>query len=67
MVMAAKLPRLTHKIAIQLHVAAESCAICSYCSRWPVWKLLDIPSHAIISALQQCGNKAVRIKGVDNG
>jgi hypothetical protein len=27
--MAAKLVRLTHKIAIQLHLVAESCTICS--------------------------------------
>jgi hypothetical protein len=27
--MAAKLARLTHKIAIQLHIVAESCTICS--------------------------------------
>jgi hypothetical protein len=27
--MAAKLTRLTHKIAIQLHKAAESCTVCS--------------------------------------
>jgi len=45
MVMAAKLTRLTHKIAIQLHLVAESCTVCSSCSRWPVWKLLDTPFH----------------------
>jgi hypothetical protein len=28
-VMAAKLTRLTHKIAIQLHLVVESCNICS--------------------------------------
>jgi len=27
--MTAKLTRLTHKVAIQLHVVAESCTICS--------------------------------------
>jgi hypothetical protein len=27
--MAAKLTRLTHQIAIQLHLVAESCTICS--------------------------------------
>jgi len=27
--MAAKLTRLTHKIAMQLHLLAESCTICS--------------------------------------
>jgi len=39
--MAAKLTRLTHKIAIHLHLVAESCTICSSSSRWPVRKLLD--------------------------
>jgi hypothetical protein len=43
--MAEKLTRLTHKIAIQLHLVAESCTICSYCSRRPVRKLLDTPSY----------------------
>jgi len=43
-VMAAKLTRLTHKIAIQLHLVAESCTICSFHSRQPVQKLLDLPS-----------------------
>jgi hypothetical protein len=41
--MVAKLTRLTHKIAIQLHLIAESCTICSSHSRWSVWKLLDTP------------------------
>jgi hypothetical protein len=40
-VMAAKLTRLTHKIAIQLHLVAKSCIICSSRSRRPVRKLLD--------------------------
>jgi hypothetical protein len=40
-VMAAKFTILTHKIAIQLHLVAESCTICSSRSRWPVRKLLD--------------------------
>jgi hypothetical protein len=35
-VMAAKLVRLTHKTVIQLHLVAETCTICSSCSRWPV-------------------------------
>jgi hypothetical protein len=39
--MAAKLTRLTHKIAIQLHPVAESCTIFSSRSRRPVRKLLD--------------------------
>jgi hypothetical protein len=44
-VMAAKLTRLTHKIAIQLHPVAESCTICRSRSRRPVRKLLDTPSY----------------------
>jgi hypothetical protein len=44
-VMAAKLIRPTHKIAIQLHLVTESCTICSSRSRWPVRKLLDTPSY----------------------
>jgi hypothetical protein len=47
-VMAAELTRLTHKIAIQLHLVAEGCTICSSCSRRPVPKLLDTPSYFII-------------------
>jgi hypothetical protein len=41
--MAAKLTRLTHKIAIQLHLVAESCTICSSRCRRPVRKLLIYP------------------------
>jgi hypothetical protein len=44
-VMAAKLTRLTHKIAIKLHLVAESCTICSSRSRRPVRKLLDTPAY----------------------
>jgi hypothetical protein len=44
-VMAAKLIRLTHKIAVQLHLVAESCTICSSHARRPVRKLLDTPSY----------------------
>jgi hypothetical protein len=43
--MASKLTRLTHKIAIKLHVVAESCTICSYRTRRPVRKLLDTHSY----------------------
>jgi hypothetical protein len=43
--MVAKLTRLTHRIAIQLHLVAENCTIWSSHSRWPVWKLLDTPSY----------------------
>jgi hypothetical protein len=44
-VTAANLTRLTHKIAIQLQLMAESCTICSSRSRRPVRKLLDTPSY----------------------
>jgi hypothetical protein len=42
--MAAKVIRLPDKIAIQLHLVAESCIICSSRFRRPVRKLLDTPS-----------------------
>jgi hypothetical protein len=45
-VMAAKLTRLTHKIAIQLHPVAERCTICSSRSRRPVRKLLELSSYS---------------------
>jgi hypothetical protein len=45
MVMAAKLTRMIHKIAIQLHLVAGSCIICSSRSRRPVRKLFDTPSY----------------------
>jgi len=35
--MVAKLTRLIHKIATQLHLVAENCAICSSRSRRPAW------------------------------
>jgi len=44
MVMATKFTRLTHKVAIQLHLVAESLTICSSRTRRPVRKLLDTPS-----------------------
>jgi hypothetical protein len=43
--MVAKLTRLTHKIAMQLHVLTESCIIYSARSRLPVRKLLGTPSY----------------------
>jgi hypothetical protein len=46
--MAAKLTRLTHKIAIQLHLVSESCTICSSHSRRPVRELFDTPSYCEI-------------------
>jgi hypothetical protein len=49
-VIAAKLTRLTHKIAIQLHPVAENCTICSSRSSRPVRKLLDTPSYYVCPA-----------------
>jgi hypothetical protein len=43
--MAANLNRLTHKIAIQLHLVAESCTICSSRSGRPVRELLETLSY----------------------
>jgi len=43
--MVTKLTKLIHKIAIELHLVAQSCTICSSRSRRPVWKLLDTPSY----------------------
>jgi hypothetical protein len=53
MVMAAELTRLTHKIAIQMHLVAENCTICSSRSRRPVRKLLDTPSYFNFPDLQR--------------
>jgi hypothetical protein len=50
-VMTAKLTRLSHKIVIQLHLAAESCTICSSRSRRTVRKLLDTSSYSDIPTL----------------
>jgi hypothetical protein len=47
-IMAAKLTRLTHKIAMQLHLVAESCTICSSLSRQPARKLLDTLSYMCV-------------------
>jgi hypothetical protein len=44
-VVASKLTIPTNKIAIQLHLVAENCSICSSRSRRPVRKLLDTPSY----------------------
>jgi hypothetical protein len=46
--MAAKPTRLTHKIAIQLHLVAESCTICSSRSRRQVRKLLNTRSRVCV-------------------
>jgi len=44
--MTATLTRLTHEIAIQLNLVAESCTICSSHFRRSVRKLLDTLSHS---------------------
>jgi len=43
--------RLTDIIAIQVHLVAESCTICSSRSRQPAWKLLDTPSQVLLELL----------------
>jgi hypothetical protein len=53
-VMATKLIRLTHKIAIQLHLVAESCTIYSSRSRRPVRKLFGTPSYTDIQCSPNC-------------
>jgi hypothetical protein len=45
-VMAAKLTRLTHKIAIQLYLVAKSFTVWGSRSRRPVRKLLDTTSYS---------------------
>jgi len=47
--MAGKLTRLTHEIALHLHLVEQSCAICSSSSRRPVRKLLDTFSYVAVS------------------
>jgi hypothetical protein len=62
-VMAAKLTRLTHQIAIQLLLAAETYTIFSFRSRWPVRKLLDTPSHtdwSTIASVQTFVTQCIR-------
>jgi hypothetical protein len=52
-VMVEKLTRLTHKIALKLHLVAESCTICSSRARRPVRKLLDTPSYIVQSSCSE--------------
>jgi len=54
--MAVNLNRLTHKIVVQLHLVAESCTICSCCSRWPVRKLWDTPLYR---TNKECGQEVI--------
>jgi hypothetical protein len=58
--MAAKLIRLTHKIAIQVHLVAESSTVCSSRFRRPFRKLLDTPSYVeVIDDHRYCDMSAV--------
>jgi hypothetical protein len=54
--MAAKLTRLTYKLAIQLHLVAESCAVCSSYFRRSVRKLLDTPSCIVWNVSRRLGS-----------
>jgi hypothetical protein len=57
--MATKLIRLIHKIAVQLHLAAESSTICSSLSRRPVRDLLDTPSQlSMVASLTDLCNRS---------
>jgi hypothetical protein len=47
--MATKLTILTYKIAIQLHLVAESCTVCSYRYGRPVRELLGTSSYMEVS------------------
>jgi hypothetical protein len=52
---AEKLNRLTHKIAIQLHLVAETCTIYRSRSKRPVRELLDTPSKIELWPYQSSG------------
>jgi len=52
--MAAKLTRLTHKIAIELNLVAGIFIICSPRSRRPVRKLLDTPAYNHDTRIEVC-------------
>jgi choline-glycine betaine transporter len=65
--MVAKLTRLTHNIAIQLQLVAESCTICSSRSRRSVRKLLDTLSYMVCvlcSVLSLWALRAMTYSGV---
>jgi hypothetical protein len=51
-VMAVKLTRLTHKLAIQLHLVAEICTICSSRAKRSVRKLVETPSYCKVERVQ---------------
>jgi hypothetical protein len=52
--MAAKLARLAHKIAVKLHLVAESPTICSSLFRRPVPELLATPSYGLLRCFIDC-------------
>jgi len=64
--MATKLTRLTHKIAIQLNLAAERCTICSSRSRRPVRKSLDTPSYVTGIVVTKFWQRRMRSQHVEN-
>jgi len=61
-VMAPKLTRLTHRIAMQLHLVEQNCITCSSRSRRPVRQLFDTPSH--ISYIRQGENRIMEINKI---
>jgi hypothetical protein len=58
--MAAKLTRLTHKIAIQLHLVAKSRIICIFRSRRPIRKLFDTPSYKCLKT--KCSSRYLNLR-----
>jgi hypothetical protein len=63
--MTAKLTRLIHKIAFQLHLVAESCNICSFRSRQKVRKLLDTLSYAMLAYFAYIQRRFLKCRGYD--
>jgi hypothetical protein len=51
--MVAKLIRLTYRIAIQLHLVAESCTICSSRSRQPSGNFWILPRECLKTGLDR--------------
>jgi hypothetical protein len=60
-VMAAKLTRLTHKIAIQIHLVAKCCNICSSRFRRTVRELLDTHSYDLQLVSVSCSVKRLKL------
>jgi len=46
--MATAHPRMTHKVAIQLHLVTDGYIVCSSRSRRPVPKILDMSNNCIL-------------------